>query len=169
MTPPSTTEPTTEPEPILDVIPVLTGYVRGTLVGIAVALIGVFAVAALIDPYEPDGAARLMGTHTQLGLTECGFLKVTGVPCPSCGMTTSFALLVRGDVAGSLRANYAGTVLAGFCLLLVPWCLVSAWRRQTVFVRSVEWTLVVVLVGLAALAVVRWMIVVGFTLNAGGA
>ena len=53
-----------------------------------------------------------MATHTQLGMPPCNFVVMTGKPCPACGMTTSFALLVRGDVRASLRANWAGTLIA---------------------------------------------------------
>ena len=51
-----------------------------------------------------------METHRQLGLPPCTFKEMTGLPCPSCGMTSSFALLVRGDVMNSLRANAVGTL-----------------------------------------------------------
>ncbi|NBO19844.1 MAG: DUF2752 domain-containing protein, partial [Proteobacteria bacterium] len=36
----------------------------------------------------PD--ARGLGTHEQLGLPPCGFYLWYGLPCPSCGMTTSW-------------------------------------------------------------------------------
>ena len=65
-----------------------------------------------LNPYDADGTPRTMATHTQLGMPPCNFVILTGKPCPSCGMTTSFALLVRGDVVASLRANWAGTLLA---------------------------------------------------------
>src|SRR5262245_22992061 len=81
-------------------------WVRAALVVMAVALVMVFAIAWRLDPYTEDGTARSMATHRQLGLPPCTFMEVTGVPCPSCGMTTSFALLIRGDVANSLRANW---------------------------------------------------------------
>ncbi|MBX3279682.1 MAG: DUF2752 domain-containing protein [Acidobacteria bacterium] len=32
-----------------------------------------------------------LGTHAQLGFPPCLFLKFTGIPCPNCGLTTSFA------------------------------------------------------------------------------
>ena len=72
-------------------------WVRGILVGVVIGLVGVFAIAIKLDPYQDDGAPRVIATHQQLGLPPCTFLEVTGVPCPACGMTTSFALLVRGD------------------------------------------------------------------------
>ena len=62
-----------------------------------------------IHPYDADGNPRTSATHTQLGMPPCNFVTLTGKPCPSCGMTTSFALLVRGDVVSSLRANWVGT------------------------------------------------------------
>ena len=72
----------------------------------------IFGIAFWLNPYDADGKPRTMATHTQLGMPPCNFVLMTGKPCPSCGMTTSFALLVRGDVRASLRANWAGTLIA---------------------------------------------------------
>src|SRR5689334_8800203 len=83
--------------------------VRLALLAIGGLLAGVFGIAFWLNPYGPDGAPKTMATHTQLGIPPCSFVVLTGKPCPACGMTTSFALLVRGDVAASLRANWAGT------------------------------------------------------------
>ena len=33
-----------------------------------------------------------VGTHTALGFPPCGFYTITGIPCPTCGVTTSFVL-----------------------------------------------------------------------------
>lgn len=101
-------------------------YVRFVLLGIGLALAAVFGVAIYLNPYGPDGAPRAMSTHTQLGLPPCNFVVLTGgKPCPSCGMTTSFALLVRGDVGASLRANWVGTLLATFWAGLLVWSVAS--------------------------------------------
>ncbi len=51
---------------------------------------------------------------------------IFGVPCPSCGMTTSFAHFVRGQIPSSLRANAAGTLLAVVCVMTMLWCIVTA-------------------------------------------
>lgn len=58
---------------------------------------------------EPD--ARGVSTHTQLGLQPCSFLERTGIPCAGCGMTTSFAYLVRGNVVQSFIAQPFGLIL----------------------------------------------------------
>jgi len=66
----------------------------------------VFAIAVMLTP-NPVGH----GTHTQLGLPPCGFLVVTGLPCPGCGLTTCFSYMVRGDVVGAATANPFGVML----------------------------------------------------------
>ncbi len=74
-------------------------------------------VVALAVWLTPD--ARGYDTHTQLALPPCGFLRTTGLPCPTCGMTTAYANLAHGRVVSALRANVGGaalfvvTVLAG--------------------------------------------------------
>ena len=57
------------------------------------------------------------GTHTQIGLPECRTMVVDGVPCPTCGLTTSITAAAHGDFAASGRANVFGTVLF-FSLIL---------------------------------------------------
>jgi len=51
------------------------------------------------------------GTHVQLGLPACRSMVVNGVPCPTCGLTTSVTAAVHGDFSASARANVFGTVL----------------------------------------------------------
>jgi hypothetical protein len=147
-----------------DEVPPLAVPVRGLLLGMAVALGVVFFLAWWLDPYERDEqgriiAARRQETHRQLGLPPCSFYSATGLPCPSCGMTTSFSLLMHGDVLNSLRANAVGTLLALTGLLAVPWALVSVWRGRPLFIRSLEKVVSVVVVALFSLMLLRWIYV----------
>jgi hypothetical protein len=134
----------------------LARWVRGILLVMAIGLVAVFATAIHIDPYNEDGSARFMGTHQKLGLPPCTFSAVTGVPCPSCGMTTSFSLLIRGDVVNSARANWVGSLLAAVCLLLIPWSIASVFLGRAVFLRSLERTLIFGIVALLVLMFLRW-------------
>jgi hypothetical protein len=157
----------TEPDEPLTVLPVLTWWVRGVLLALAVALVAVFAVALRLNPYYqgdpiiPDGTPRTMETHRQLGLPPCTFKDKTNLPCPSCGMTTSFALLIRGDVWNSLQANCVGTLLALACLLFIPWSLASVLLGRPLFVITVERPLVIGVIALVLLMLVRWVFVLG--------
>lgn len=155
---------TEKAEQPLDVIPVLGWGVRGGLLGIIALLIAIFAVAIWLNPYDAaDGVTPLkMETHTRLGLPPCTFKTVTNIPCPSCGMTTSFALLVRGDLWASLQANAVGTLLAVVCLAAIPWGFISVIRGQLLLFASMERTLLWLVIGFLSLMLLRWAIVLGW-------
>jgi hypothetical protein len=131
-------------------------WVRLGLVLLVLGWVAIFAVAASLNPYDENGAARRMETHRQLGLPECTFKTWTRLPCPSCGMTTSFALLVRGDLWHSLRANFAGTALALFGLAFIPWALTSVLMGRVVWIRSVEMTLFPLCIVFMVLLLAHW-------------
>jgi hypothetical protein len=132
--------------------------VRFVLVLLAVLLVAVFAVAVWLDPYK-DGHVWYGETHRQLGLPPCSFKVVTGLPCPSCGMTSSFALLMHGDLVNSLRANAAGTVLALLCLAYIPWALACAIRGRRYLIWSFERASIRLVVVFLVLMLGRWALV----------
>jgi hypothetical protein len=96
------------------------------------------------------------GSHQTLGLPNCRFKELTGMPCPSCGMTTSFAFLVRGDLVDSVKANWVGTGLAVFCILFIPWAVVSTVRGRYLWVRNVEGVLGLLVGVFTVLMLARW-------------
>jgi hypothetical protein len=158
---PARLSPTSRYQEPVDVLPVLSRWVRGALLAVAFGLVAVFGIAAWLDPYDSEGRARRLETHLQIGLPPCSFRSLTGVPCPSCGMTTSFALLVRGDLENSLRANAVGTLLALFGLLLVPWCLASVLLKRPLVVGSFERAITSIVVVFVVLLLTRWLVVLG--------
>src|SRR5262249_51750842 len=81
-------------------------------------------IARLLHP-SPRG----LGTHEQLGLPPCPFLLLTGIPCPSCGLTTSFALAARLEFLSALTIQPFG--LIAFCLtfLAIPISIFLIRRR----------------------------------------
>ncbi|MGD0896692.1 MAG: DUF2752 domain-containing protein [Thermoguttaceae bacterium] len=103
---------------------------RITVVAAAIGLSVLLVVAAAL---EPD--TRGHGTHEHLGLPPCAFSVLVGRPCPVCGMTTSWAWLVRGRVAEAFRANVGGAMLAAAAMVAAPWLLLSALRG-----RWLPWT-----------------------------
>ena len=67
----------------------------------------VVCVSAWLAP-SPTG----VGTHCQLGMPPCAFHLATGLPCPSCGMTTAFAHMARLNIVAALDAQPFGTALS---------------------------------------------------------
>ncbi|MCA9106937.1 MAG: DUF2752 domain-containing protein [Planctomycetales bacterium] len=103
---------------------------RAVMVFSGSILLTLLILAATLSP-NPDG----VGTHRQLripfvagaeeGLPACSFLVAFGKPCPSCGMTTSWAWLMKGNLWASASANIGGTLLGLSALAATPWLLVS--------------------------------------------
>jgi hypothetical protein len=118
--------------------------------------IGALALATLITaamlPPSKDG----VGTHQSMGLQSCQFLQRTGLPCPSCGMTTSFAWFTRGNLFASLYVQPMGTVLAiatamavwvGFYIGLTGRAVQRVFRDT----RGMPWV-----IGLMCFTIVAW-------------
>ncbi len=84
--------------------------------------------AASVDP-----DVRGHGTHEALGMDPCPYLKSTGSPCPSCGMTTAFAHTVRFEFPDAFRSNPAGFLLALFTLAAPLWFLHALVTGQSPF------------------------------------
>ena len=85
----------------------LTWTGRGSALVVGLGALAVLLVALRL---RPDGKG--IGTHQQLGLDRCQFEARTGLPCPTCGMTTSFSYFVRGRWLASAYVQPMGTVLA---------------------------------------------------------
>jgi hypothetical protein len=72
-----------------------------------------------------------------LGLPPCGFLEWSGLPCPACGLTTSFAHLARAHLGEALAANPMGFPLFAVTAALLPFSVYQA-RRATIFIQALE-------------------------------
>ena len=96
---------------------------RALAAGWLAVLVFGFGLARWLEP-----AAAGLGTHQQLGLPPCTVRVLFGVPCPSCGMTTSFAHFTRLDWAASAAANAGGFLLAVLCAGLAGWLAASLAR-----------------------------------------
>lgn len=114
-------------------------------------LVGVFGVAWMLTP-DPRG----FGTHQRLGLPPCTFQAVVDIPCPTCGMTTSFSHFIRGEMVASVEAHPAGFLLAGLCMLQIPWCWGSIYHRRLWGVTRPDAVVLWLLIGLASLSLAQW-------------
>ncbi|HZS07824.1 MAG TPA: DUF2752 domain-containing protein [Blastocatellia bacterium] len=88
-------------------------------------LSGAVLVTARILPPSPRG----VGTHELLGLPPCFFLKLTGLPCPSCGLTTCFAHAARLHFYEALVTQPFGLLAFFITLSLIPLSCWLAYRR----------------------------------------
>lgn len=146
LTGPEPAHPSDSPLPLKDM------RVRIGVLLAGLALLAILATARWLTP-NPRG----LGTHEQLGLPPCGFYLWYGLPCPSCGMTTSWAWLARGELEAACRQHFGGALLGGFSFLLGGWMVLSAtlgrwlggWPSGLVWAISLS--------GLTTLILITWI------------
>lgn len=130
-----------------------------SLVTWAVLFSGPLAVLVTAALLTPSSAGH--GTHTQLGLPPCGFLVYTGFPCPGCGLTTSFAHMIRLEVIGAFHANPFGILLFLCTAAIVPISLLGIIRRLPVIDTLDRLHAEKIAIGLSILSIVVWVVKVG--------
>jgi hypothetical protein len=89
---------------------------RGSLRGLLPAL-ALFALAALVVAGLPF---------------RCPLLAITGVPCPTCGLTRATRLALHGQLADATRMH-------PLWFVVVPACVALGAGEMTAYWRSGQW------------------------------
>ena len=96
------------------------------------ALCAAVVLAALVLTPSPDAVA-LFGHEIPV---TCGFRRITGWPCPGCGLTRSFAFVAHLQLVAAFRAHLLGPVLFGFVAGQVPYRAWLLYRGSATGSRS---------------------------------
>ena len=86
---------------------------------------------------DPSG----INTHVQLGMQPCGWPAAYGIPCPTCGVTTSASLLVHGQVLDALVNQPFGALAAVGGLAMGVWCAWCLSRGRSILGELAMWPL----------------------------
>ncbi|MFN7020064.1 MAG: DUF2752 domain-containing protein [Phycisphaerales bacterium] len=118
------------------------------------AVVAVFCLSLLIVAANLRPDPRGVETHTQLGLWPCGWYLASGVPCPTCGMTTAVAAAANGSYFTSLRTQPFGFIMAlaaavsFWAGMHVAWFGSRLWTvAGRLFAPRLAWALAVMLLG----------------------
>ena len=73
------------------------------------------------------------GMHESSAFHACLFRNLTGLPCPSCGVTRSVIALASGNLPASAAWNPMGILVAAVMLVLPVWLLYDVTRFRNSF------------------------------------
>jgi Protein of unknown function (DUF2752) len=124
---------------------------RGMALAVSLACLAVLITASRLTP-DPSG----LGTHLQLNLPDCTFLRTTGMPCPSCGMTTSFAWFFHGNFLASFYVQPMGALLAVLSAIAFWTGLYIALTAQPVYLLARFVPARFLVISFIALGIIAW-------------
>ncbi|MET0287220.1 MAG: DUF2752 domain-containing protein [Polyangiales bacterium] len=104
-------------------------------------LVASSALAVLITARLLTPASAGHGTHQALGLPPCGFLAWSGLPCPTCGLTTAFALLAHGEVLRAVQVQPMGVPLFLGTVATLGVAITALVRGDSILRRIDDWKL----------------------------
>jgi hypothetical protein len=97
---------------------------RRQYLAVAVAAGALLCLARFLQP-SPKG----VGTHVQLGLPPCAFFHFTGIPCPSCGLTTSVAHAARLHFYEAFITQPFGLIVFCAAIFSLPLSICFVYRQ----------------------------------------
>lgn len=82
---------------------------------------------------------HLIGGDNHVHVTLCMFKDITGLPCPSCGITRSLLSLLHGNFQAALWINPLGFMAAVLLTVLPVWALYDVAQRKVTLPATYRW------------------------------
>lgn len=130
----------------------LSPTLRALTLVAGVALLALLIIARCLTP-ESSG----FGTHQQLGLPPCTAVVLMGIPCPACGMTTSWAYTLRGNLREAAYSNAGGMLLAFIAMAFLPASCYFSYSGKASKDGWFSLVLAICLVSALIIALIQWV------------
>jgi len=82
---------------------------------------------------------HLFADYQKIGYGVCLFKYVTGIPCPSCGSTTSVIAILHGKFLTALSLNPLGFVILVIMVVLPVWIVFDLITKKDSFIKAYQW------------------------------
>lgn len=103
-------------------------------------------------------SANGFGTHQQLGLPPCEFGSITGIACPGCGLTTSFAHMAHGHFIAGFASHLMGPplfLMTLFVALFAPYAIAK--KKPLAVLLDSKWSAPMLVLS-SSLGMLTWLL-----------
>jgi hypothetical protein len=109
-------------------------------------LTALLAVGALVNPQRP------------VPIDLCLLKRLTGLDCPTCGLTRAVCSLLQGDWAASLSFHPAGILVVVSVAAWTMWSALEAWRGQAIWMTGRKTLARLAGAAIALLSLATWIV-----------
>ena len=122
-------------------------------------LLSVFVIIAAFSMSVRNGEQVVVPIIDKPLPGTCTFFKITGVPCPGCGMTRSFISFAHGHWSDAWNYNPAGLLFFAVVVFQIPYRIFQIVRirrglGEHHFVSFDKW----ILLALVVLLILQWLV-----------
>lgn len=118
---------------------------RTTRIRTSGVLTALLAAGMFVDPSRP------------LPIDLCLLKSLTGLACPTCGLTRAVCHVLQGDLAGSLAFHPAGILVVTSSIGWIAWMSLEASRGQALWIGGRRTLARFAGAGIAAMSLVGWI------------
>ena len=118
---------------------------RLTRIRMSGVLTALLAAGVFVNPSRP------------LPIDLCLLKRLTGLSCPTCGLTRAVCSVLQGDWAASLGFHPAGILVVFSLVGWVTWMSLEAWRGQVLWVSGRKTLAKLAGAAIAVTSIAAWM------------
>ena len=118
---------------------------RMTRIRTSGVLTALLAAGVIVNPSRP------------LPIDLCLLKTLTGLSCPTCGLTRAVCHALQGDWAASLGFHPAGILVVVSLMGWVTWMSLEAWRGQALWVTRRKTLAKLAGAGIALVSLATWI------------
>ena len=88
----------------------------------------------------------------------CVIYNLFHFPCPGCGMTRSFILLLKGQFEAALRYNFILPIVLIVCVTIIIWNTVDYKLKKHTFQDFTQRYKIIIIIVAVILTLIQWII-----------
>ena len=124
----------------------LTAAARVARVRMSALLVTVLGISAVLNADRP------------FPVDLCVLHSLTGLSCPTCGLTRAVCHVMQGDLAASLGFHPAGILVVTSLAAWAAWSALEAWRGQVLWRRGQNTLARIAGASIALTSLVAWVV-----------